>query len=85
MDIAENFTFNASCADGAFSFSFKWLNDRWNVWVTLPDGTIRQAGVEPNVTSWSGFSDYGLFFKTDLSVIDYNSLFLCDLILVAWE
>lgn len=84
MEITENFQFNCACESGSFTFLFKWLNGRWNLWVTFPDGSVRQAGVEPNVASWSAFSDYGLIFATNLSKIDYNSLFLTEMALLTW-
>lgn len=84
-EVAENFKFETSAEAGAFKFHFKWLNNRWNVWVTLPDGSTREAGVCPNVISWSGHTDYGLVFKTDLVKIDYTSLFLTELYLITWE
>ena len=83
-DPSENFEFSCTADAGSFTFHFKWLNDRWNLWVTLPDGSIRQAGVEPNVTSWTGFDDYGLIFRTSLPEIDYSSLFLTEMVLITW-
>ena len=84
-DISENFTFSCSASGGVFTFNFKWLNDRWNVWVTLPDESVRQAGVLPGVVSWSECKDYGLLFETPLSNIDYSSLFLTELYILTWE
>lgn len=84
-DIADNFKFSCSAQSGVFDFHFKWLNDRWNVWVTLPDGQVRQAGVLPGVTSWSECKTYGLIFETSLPVIDYSSLFLTELYIITWE
>ena len=82
--ITENFTFECSTTHGNFSFHFKWLNSKWCLWVTLPDGEVRQAGVLPGVTSWSEFNDYGLVFTTNLKTIDFNSLFLTELYLIKW-
>ena len=84
-EITENFKFSSSTQGGNFTFQFKWLNDRWNLWVTLPSGEIRQAGVEPNITSWSEGSNFGLIFESSLPVIDYNSLFLTELYILTWE
>ena len=83
-DIAENFEFSCSASGGVFTFHFKWLNNRWNLWVTLPDGEVRQAGVLPGVVSWSESSGYGLVFETSLQAIDYNSLFLTELYILTW-
>ena len=83
-DITENFEFSCTAQGGVFNFHFKWLNDRWNLWVTLPDGTVRQAGVQPGVTSWSESKGYGLIFETALPVIDYSSLFLTELYILTW-
>lgn len=83
-EITENFEFEAATDTGTFKFIFKWFNKRWNCWCTLPDGTVRQAGVYPNVISWTGFTDYGLAFVTSLSEIDYKSLLLSELCLIQW-
>lgn len=83
-DITENFKFSCSAQSGNFTFHFKWLNGRWNVWVTLPDGEVRQAGVFPGVTSWSESKTYGLVFESNLPEIDYSSLFLTELYIITW-
>ena len=82
--VAENFTFGCSTTNGEFKFHFKWLNDRWNLWVTLPSGEVRQAGVYPGVTSWSEFNDYGLVFETNMESINYKSLFNTEMYLIKW-
>lgn len=83
-DVAANFKFDCSTTLGNFTFHFKWLNDRWNLWVTLPSGEVRQAGVYPGVMSWSEFNDYGLIIKTNMESIDFNSLFATEMYLVKW-
>lgn len=84
-EIQENFKFDVMASAGTFTFHFKWLNDRWNLWVTLPSGEVREAGVQPNVISWSGFSDYGIQVRTSLPQIDYNSLFLTEILIITWQ
>lgn len=81
---AENFTFSCSAQGGVFEFHFKWLNGRWNVWVTLPSGEVRQAGVYPGVASWSEAKTYGLIFETNLPAVDFGSLFLTELYIITW-
>ena len=83
-DVAENFEFSCSTQGGVFNFHFKWLNDRWDLWVTLPDGEVRQAGVIPDVISWSESKNYGLLFESPMQVIDFNSLFLTELYILTW-
>ena len=83
-EISENFQFETVTQYGTFTLLFKWLNNRWNCWVTLPSGDVRQAGVYPNVTSWLGFLDYGLIFYTALQNIQYDELFTTELYLVEW-
>lgn len=83
-DIAENFKFDCAAEAGIFTFHFKWFNDRWNLWVTLPDGSVRQAGTEPGVISWSEFNDFGLVFRTDQQAIDYNGLLQTEMNLITW-
>ena len=81
----ENFSFSVNDESGVFNFKFKWLNDRWDCWVTLPDDTTRQAGVYPNVVSWSGFLDYGLVFITDLQSINFDQLYLTEVYILKWQ
>ena len=83
-EVIENFEFDAIHPDGTFKFVFKWMNDRWNCWVTLPGGEKRQAGVYPNVISWSGFLDYGIVFETNLTEINFTSLLLTNLYILSW-
>lgn len=83
-EATENFKFSCSAQGGVFDFQFKWINGRWDVWVTLPSGEVRQAGVLPGVTSWSESKNYGLIFETNLPVIDYGSLFLTELYILTW-
>ncbi len=83
-ELAENFEFSCSAEGGVFTFHFKWLNNRWNLWVTLPDGEVRQAGVIPGVVSWSESKSYGLTFQSALENIDFNSLFMTELYILTW-
>lgn len=84
-DISENFTFSVVHPDGVFEFHFRYMNDRWNLWVTLPSGEKRCGGVVPNVVSWAGFLDYGLIFVTDMTEITRNTLTLTSLYILTWE
>lgn len=85
FELVENFQFDAITSAGTITLQFKWLNDRWNLWVTLPDGTVREAGVYPGVLSWSGFNDYGLLFKSNVAEIDYSSLLLTEVYFIVWQ
>ena len=69
-----NFTFSSNLPAGKFTFTFKWFNDQWNIWVTLPSGEIRQAGTFPNTVSWTGFFDFYVQFITTLAEIGQNDL-----------
>lgn len=85
FDIQENFEFEVLTQSGTFNLHFRWLNNRWNLWVTFPDGSIRQAGVYPGVVSWSGFTDYGFYFQSNNeNEIDYSSLLLTEAYLITW-
>lgn len=84
-ELEDNFTFSTVHPDGVFQFRFRWFNDRWNGWCTLPSGEVRTIGIEPNVVSWAGFLDYGIVFGTELPVIDRNSLFTTNLYILSWE
>lgn len=73
-DESFGFTFTSVLPVGPFGFKFRWFNDVWNVWVTLPSGEIRQAGGYPNSFSWTGFADYYFQFSTFLDSIGQNDL-----------
>lgn len=81
---AENFEFQCTAESGVFTFHFKWLNDRWNCWATLPDGTVRQGGTEPNVTSWTGYDDWGMVIESAAEQIGYSELFQTELYILTW-
>lgn len=84
IDLVENFQFTVVSEYGNFQFQFQWFANRWNCWVTFPDETKKQAGVYPNVISWTGNPEYGLVFSTPLPEIDFNSLFLTELYIIKW-
>jgi hypothetical protein len=69
-----NFIFSTGLPSGKWTFRFMWFLGVWNLWVALPTGEIRQAGVYPNVASWTGFNDYYLNFVTTLDSIGQNDL-----------
>ena len=84
-ELKENFSFSCTASDGEFEFYFKYLNDRWNLWVKTPDEKTCPCGTYPNVINWSGHNKYGFIFKTSLSKIDYSSLFLTEFYLLTWQ
>ncbi len=69
-----NFTFSSNLPPGKFTFRWQWFLNVWNLWVTLPTGEIRQAGVYPNAISWTGFRDYYMQFLTTNAEIGQNDL-----------
>lgn len=81
----ENFQFTAIDDDGEFIFKFKLLSGRWHCWVTLPNGTVREAGVYPNVINWTGAGDYGLVFLTSLKEITKDTLYLTEMDIIKWR
>lgn len=83
-EITEAFSFSALHPDGVFKFTFRWFNERWNGFATLPSGEVRAFGVEPLVESWAGFLDYGIIFNTSLSFIDKESLFTTEFLILSW-
>lgn len=80
-----NFTFSVLHDDGEFTFLMRFFNGSWNCWVTLPNGQIQQAGIYPNVVSWSEGDNYGLLVKTDLSTIDFSSIDKITLVILTWQ
>lgn len=69
-----NFTFTTLLPPGEFGFLMRWFADQWNLWVTLPSGEIRQAGVFSNLVNWSGFGDYLLGTISAQESIGQNDL-----------
>lgn len=84
IELVENFEFTVVSENGNFIFHFQWFANRWNLWVTLPDGKKKQASVYPNVISWTGNPNYGIVFYTSLQEIDFNSLFMTELYIIKW-
>lgn len=84
-DAVENFTWAVDTGFGAFSFYFRWFNSRWNCWVTLPGGEVREAGVFPGIPNWQGFGDYGVLFAFPKDSIGYNDLFSTALYIFKWS
>ena len=79
-----SFSFSSSIAQGTFTFTFVWANGVWNLWVTMPDLSIRHSGVYPRVVNWSGFLDFGLFFDTELMAIGKTDLQGVTMAIIVW-
>jgi len=79
-----NFSFIAKVNGQSYTIAMKWTTI-WNVSVTFPDGTIRVAGLFPNVMNWTGYTDFGLVGYTSLSTIGYDDLPSVTLYMVAWN
>lgn len=77
------FSFIANVGSLTFKFTFRYVN-KWQCWATLPDGTIRHIGVNPNVLNWSKHLDYSVFFYTQSDSINYDTLSSCTIGLVLW-
>lgn len=84
-EFSENFSFDSVLPQGVFSFRFRYMNSRWNCWVTLPNGEIRQIGVLPYVISCAGFLDFGFMFGTSLKEITKDELKNTFLYVLEWE
>ena len=63
------FSISVILPSATFECVFRWLNSVWVLFVTFPDGSIREAGVYPNVVSWKDFPDYQVVFTTDYTSI----------------
>lgn len=83
-DFSDNFEFDTVHPDGVFNFHFRYFGGKWHGWCTLPSGEIRAFGVLPFVLSWTGFSDYGLYFDTSLQSISRSDLANTSLYIVSW-
>ena len=69
-----SFSFTTNNALGTFTFVFKWLNNQWNGWCTLPTGEVRQFGCVPDVVDWTEFPDYGIVIDSALTAFNSTNL-----------
>ncbi len=80
-----NFFVNVNINSQNYVFTFMFYGERWHLWVTFPDNTRREAGIFPNVTSWTGYTDFGLTIATTLAEIGQNDLQKLTIYLVEWS
>jgi hypothetical protein len=80
-----SFSFEATIGGATFQFTFKWLNETWNGWATLPSGEVRQFGCIPNVLNWTGFPDYGVVLVSEKVAIGFGDLIGSTMYVVTWE
>jgi hypothetical protein len=71
-----NITFNTLIGGATFVFYMTWDGLLWRGYVVLPDASIRDIGVYPNVENWSRYQDYSLIFSYDADSIGYSDLTL---------
>lgn len=60
---AEKFYFTSTVQNDSWKFDFEWRTDHWVCKVTLPDASLREAGVYPGVENWKGYADYSITFN----------------------
>jgi len=80
------FKFQVKTNDGTFELSYRWdtIRELWLLYVTLPDGTIRQAGIFPNDISWTPWSDFGFYVEANSNGIGQNDLLNVNQYIVVW-
>jgi len=76
----KQFSFSTNILAAAWQFTFRWMDTYWALFVDVPSGTRRPAGVYPNAKSWTGYGDYTVEFVTDKPVIGATELPYCDLV-----
>jgi hypothetical protein len=74
ITVSQSFSFTANTPLGNFTFVFKWLNNQWNAWATLPSGEVRQFGCVPDVVDWTEFPDYGIVIDSSLPSLNLSNL-----------
>ncbi len=79
-----NFSLVAKVGGQSITLAFRWTTI-WNITATMPDGSIRFAGLYPNCMNWTGYTDYGLIGNTTLDAIGYDDLPKVSLFMVAWN
>jgi hypothetical protein len=81
------FSFLVNTQSGVFELTYRWdvIAENWLLYVTLPDGSVRQAGVYPNTMSWTGYLDFGFYIQSDLANIGQNDLPNTAQYLVVWQ
>ena len=81
-----SFLFTSQFGTGTFSFNFWYYNDKWNCFVTTPEGEVRQIGVYPGVYNGTNYSNYYFQFDNTLNPLDIglNDFYLGNVKLTAW-
>jgi hypothetical protein len=80
-----SFGFNTATPDGSFNFVFKWIGGVWNMWTTMPDGTVRTAGCVPLVINWCRYTDFSAVIISGLPVLGQGDLVGGTLLLIKWK
>jgi len=87
--IGENpqaFKFQAKTGHGTFGFGYRWdtIREIWLLYVTLPSGVIRQAGIFPNDISWTPWDDFGFYVESNADSIGQNDLNKINQYILVW-
>lgn len=82
--VTPNITFNSKVGSDLFSFTFRF-NVIWRGWCTMPDGSIRQLGIIPNVLNWSRFQDWSLMFLFSGQSIGQLDLINSTMVVLQWQ
>lgn len=80
-----NFTFTSSLPDGDYEFTFRYFNDKWNVYVFDPLGNGRVASVYPNVIAFGQYPDFSIQFTSDFQSIGLNDLAYVSMYILYWK
>lgn len=83
----QNFNFNSKVGNALFNFQFTWdhINNIWQGWTTMPDLSIREFGVIPNVLNWSRFNDFSLSLGFNGDSIGLTDLINIIINIILWK
>jgi len=90
----QNFTVRTSVLGSSYTFNFMWQPTngamqapygQWRGNATMPDGSIRWFGVNPNAVNWTAYPDVGVSFNTKLQWIGLNDWSNVSMYLVTWS
>ncbi len=83
-DMPYSMLFSSRIEGDTYTFLFRWINGAWALFVTLPNGEIRNASTVPGVVSWSAYPDYGLYIDSTLTTVGQNDLGNISLYWIVW-
>ena len=81
-----SFSYNVKTPSGNFNLRYRWNTENltWAVFITMPDGSVRQSGIFPNNVNWTAYPDFGFATLSDQASIGQNDLLNVQHYIIVW-